>query len=232
MAVWFLIHPTAVPSLASVEPGSAGSGAARPSMQEPATATATLLEAAEEGDPKSQFELAMAYLRGRGVPRNNMEAAKWFRKAAIQNYANAESELGLLYAKGMGVPQDLAEAMRWFRKAAEEGNATGQYYLGSSYANGIRGRKDFAEAVKWFSQAAEQGHIAAQRDLGLMYAKGLGVTQDYIQAYMWLDLSAGSKGEDRGEAAAWRETVAKKMTREQVEEAQRLAREWRLKQPK
>ena len=61
------------------------------------------------------------YAGGIGVPENNAEAFKWFRKAAEQGHAKAQYNLGLMYDKGQGVPQDYAEAVKWYRLAAEQG---------------------------------------------------------------------------------------------------------------
>ena len=66
----------------------------------------------------------------------------------------------------------------------------------------------------------------AQFNLGLLYANGRGVEQDNIQAHLWLNLAAaGSEPAARRE----RELVATKMTRSQLAEADRLAREWQPK---
>jgi TPR repeat protein len=35
------------------------------------------------------------YLNGKGVPKDDAEAVKWFRKAAEQGYADAQYDLGL-----------------------------------------------------------------------------------------------------------------------------------------
>jgi TPR repeat protein len=56
------------------------------------------------------------------VQKDNAEAARWYRKAADQGYANAESGIGFMYFYGYGVQQDRAEANRWFRKAADQGD--------------------------------------------------------------------------------------------------------------
>ncbi len=58
--------------------------------QDPAAVLRTLLEAAEQGDVKSQVELATAYLKGRGVPPDHLEAIKWYRKAAEQGLGKAD----------------------------------------------------------------------------------------------------------------------------------------------
>jgi hypothetical protein len=66
--------------------------------------------------------------------------------------------------------------------------------------------------------------------LGLMYRDGKGITQDYVQAHMWLNLSAaGFIGKEQEQAASLREEIGKKMTPQQIAEAQRLAKEWKPK---
>ena len=77
---------------------------------------------AEAGDPRAEAVLGLAYYRGRGVPQNDSEAAKWFRLAADQGDAASRFTLGVMYGEGRGVPQDYAEAARWYRRAAEQGD--------------------------------------------------------------------------------------------------------------
>jgi TPR repeat protein len=111
-------------------------------------------------------------------------------------------------------------------KNAERGDSNAQYKLGLVYDVGVGARQDLAKAALWYQRAADQGHVAAQFNLGLMYASGRGVPEDLVQAHMWLNLAAaGSQAAARGE----RDLVAKKMTRSQVGEAVRLAREWQPK---
>jgi TPR repeat protein len=44
----------------------------------------TLLEKANSGDAEAQFEVGKCYWNGNGVPKDQTEALKWFRKAAAQ----------------------------------------------------------------------------------------------------------------------------------------------------
>ena len=53
--------------------------------------------------------------------KNHVEAAKWFRKAAEQGYANAQSNLGFMYATGNGVVKDELEAYKWWLLAGLQG---------------------------------------------------------------------------------------------------------------
>jgi TPR repeat protein len=64
------------------------------------------------------------------------------------------------------------------------------------------------------------------RYLGVLYANGQGVPQDYVLAHMWVNLSAAQGYE---EAKNGGDVIAKRMTSEQIAEAQRLARDWKPK---
>jgi TPR repeat protein len=90
--------------------------------------------------------------------------------------------------------------------------------------NGEGVTKSESEAMKWYGLAAEQGYPHAQLRLGLAYATGQGVERNYINAYEWLSLSAA-----QGESTALTSlnNVESLMTPSQIEEAQKLAHDWR-----
>ena len=58
------------------------------------------------------------YVHGEGLPRDDKEATKWFRKAAEQGHAQAQLKLGIAYMEGVGVPKDLVAAYAWWNLAA------------------------------------------------------------------------------------------------------------------
>jgi TPR repeat protein len=178
-----------------------------------------VMGAARAQDP--MLEGIAAYQRG-----DYEASAQWFRKAADQGIAAAQYNLGNMYAKGQGVPQDYALAVEWWRRAADQGLAAAQFNLGLMYYRGDGVPQDHAQAAQWFRKAADQGNADAQFNLGLMYYRGEGVPQDHVAAHMWFNLAA-SRGQPN--AGSNRDTAASKMTREQIAEAQRLAREWRPK---
>ena len=132
-------------------------------------------------------------------------------------------------ASASGVPRDDAEAVRWYWLAAdaEQGDATAQNNLGNMYGTGRGVPQDAVEAVRWWRLAAAQGNARAQFSLGVMYADGRGVPPDDIAAHMWFNLAAAqSTGEDRERYVKARAALADRMTREDIREAQRRAREW------
>jgi TPR repeat protein len=47
---------------------------------------------------------------GHGVPQDDKEAAKWYRKAAEQGSVDAQEKLGDMFNEGEGIPQNFNEA--------------------------------------------------------------------------------------------------------------------------
>ena len=109
------------------------------------------------------------------------------------------------------------------RKLAEQGDSSAQFSLGWFYYYGYVVPKDYKEAVKWYRKSAEQGNVEAQRWLGACYCYGKGVPKDYVFAYMWFNLSLA---EDDQISKQEIDTLEEEMTPEQIEEAQKLSREW------
>ncbi len=89
-------------------------------------------------------------------------------------------------------------------------------------------RGDYDTAFQELRPLAEQGNTEAQTSLGAMYASGRGVPRDYVMAYIWANLAA-TQGDKT--ASELRSIVEKMMTPEQITEAQRLSREFKVKSP-
>ena len=79
-------------------------------------------EKAEKGDAEAQFNLGQIYYEGKGVPQDDSEAAKWYRKAAEKSHRVAQYNLGKCYQMGNGVNKSDAKARKWFSKAADQGD--------------------------------------------------------------------------------------------------------------
>jgi len=167
-----------------------------------------------------------AYKRG-----DYATAFREFLPLAQAGDASAQSYLSSMYFYGRGVTQDYKEAVRWNRKAAEQGNAGALYNLGNMYEYGQGVSQDYKEAVRWYRKAAEKGFASAQYNLGVLNYNGRGVTRDLVQVHMWFNLAASNypRRIDSDKAIKGRDLVAKRLSREQLSRAQRLAREWRPK---
>ena len=65
-----------------------------------------LLKDAEQGDADAQYILGSRFATGDCVEKNEVKAAKWYRKAAEQGYPEAQLRLGLCYRDGEGVKKN------------------------------------------------------------------------------------------------------------------------------
>ena len=186
----------------------------------------------------AQLILGELYENGEGVPQDYREALKWYEAAARPKVpdsakmpgfgysdvgSGAQLKIGTMYYQSKGVPQDYREAAKWFRLSAERGDSDAQAYLGHMYKRGEGLPQDYALAAKWLLMGAKQGSAQAQYDLGAIYLLGRGVPQDYVLAHMWFNLAAAG---GHATPAKARDLLARAMTSAQIEEAQRLAREW------
>ncbi|HEY5914366.1 MAG TPA: PEGA domain-containing protein [Verrucomicrobiae bacterium] len=184
-------------------------------------------KAAEQGLAEAQHQLGLDYTGGDGVKMNKAEGARWFRRAAEQNLVEAQVDFGLCCVRGDGVAANGVEGVEWFRKAAARGSGDAEYQVGKCYLEGAGVSKDIDQALMWIRHAAERGFPPAQNELGVCYEKGIGVTKDPLQAYKWFALAAAR---DDAHAVDIRVSLAKMealLSKEQVAEAQRLAREFK-----
>jgi TPR repeat protein len=143
---------------------------------------------AESGIVSAQLAMGRAYFLGEGVPKDEAEGLRWFRKAAEKGEAQSERILGLAYEAGQaGLSQDDTKAAYWFRKAADHGDAVGQSKLAQMYETGRGGLpKDGAEALRLYRKVANRGIAAAQNKLGDMYEYGRAdLPKDEVQALYW-----------------------------------------------
>jgi GAF domain/Sel1 repeat len=81
-----------------------------------------LRQMAAKGDAAAQNALGLRYAVGDGVKLNEVEAVRWFTKAAEQGNVAAQSKLGSLYYSGRGVPQDPNRAYFWMVVASSGGD--------------------------------------------------------------------------------------------------------------
>lgn len=76
---------------------------------------------------------------------------------------------------------------------------------------------------RWLSNA-EAGQVDAQFKVGLLFSTGQdGTPIDYVMAHKWLNLAAVRGSDD---ARRLRAEVAGDMSKEEIAQAQKLAREW------
>lgn len=163
-----------------------------PDVRSPNFSMNELLEAANNGYVYPQFELAVRYLKGTGVPRNDQEALRWFQKAAEQGHSVAQNVLGHYYKNGLGTMacEDKGMALKWWNKSAQQGNVDSQYNLGICYEDGYGVEANAGLAAQWFLKSATRGYSPSQNRLGLCYEHGIGVPTNIKKALAWYKKAA------------------------------------------
>lgn len=125
-----------------------------------------VLELANSGDRYAQFLIGALYEEGSGgFTQSYREAARWYRRAARQEYPKAQYNLALLYEDGRGVEQDYKQAGQWYAQAAKGGFTKAKNNLGILYVTGKGVRRDNKIAEKLFKQAAQEGDADAAYNL-------------------------------------------------------------------
>lgn len=119
-----------------------------------ATALDEWIPLAEAGDSRAQYQLALMYYRGEGLPQDYEKAALWYRRAAERGDVDAQLNLGLMHAQGLGVKQNFFEAFKWFELAAI--NAPNSEFYNKAYFNrenaaSMLDPKEIAKAERWAS---------------------------------------------------------------------------------
>lgn len=149
------------------------------------------LTLAKVGDVDAQFEVGLAYETGRGVPRDEAEAARWFRQAALQGNVEAQYHLAQLVSRGAkGLKQDLPTAVKLYQDAAAKGHPQAMNALGQAFQQGKGTEADLAKAAEWYSKAADLNLADAQNNLGMLYLEGKGVTRDLVRAFQLFERAA------------------------------------------
>jgi hypothetical protein len=79
-------------------------------------------QAADNGHPEAQYNLARLYAGGKGVKRDEVQAERWVSSSASQGYAPAMADLGKRFATGNGAAQNGQRAYFWLTLAFLHGD--------------------------------------------------------------------------------------------------------------
>ena len=127
-------------------------------------------QAAMANHDVAQYNLALGYRDGLGVPRSQRIAVKWLRVAAAAGKADAQNDVGYCLHEGLGVGKDRRQAFRWYLRAAREGVVRAQFNVGLCYRDGD-GDGTTASKLKareWLQKAARRRHARAREILTAM----------------------------------------------------------------
>jgi TPR repeat protein len=113
----------------------------------------------------AQYNLALGYRDGLGVPRSPRIAVKWLRVSAAAGNADAQNDLGYCLHEGLGVGKERREAFRWYLRAARQGLIQAQFNVGLCYRDGDGIKASKLKARQWLQKAARRGHGPAREVL-------------------------------------------------------------------
>ena len=120
-------------------------------------AVASLRIAAQANIADAQHALGILAKEGRGLPRNDAEAARWMASASANGHLPAQIEYAILLFNGTGVPRDEDAAAKLFLAAALKGNPIAQNRIARLYQSGRGISLDSIEAAAWHLAARAQG---------------------------------------------------------------------------
>ncbi len=155
------------------------------------TGRLTVQQAATNGDPVAQFQLASAKIDA----GDTQEGIALMRQAANRGLPIAQYRLGKVYEDGTGVTRDADEGRRWTERAANGGNRRAMHNLAMLYAEGNSVTQSYETAAKWFQEAARMGLTNSQYNLAFLYEQGLGVPESLAEAFAWYSI-AGKAGDE------------------------------------
>jgi tetratricopeptide (TPR) repeat protein len=192
-----------------------------------------MMKAAEQGQVPAETFIGLMYLDNHttGPVPNYADAEGWLRLAAAQGDAEAELWLGLGYAREYFGRIDYQESLKWLRKSSAQGLPDAQVCLGQMYEEGKGVRTSNERAGYWFRRAADHfsdisGVFSAIGELAHMYGDERLKGND-IDAYMWLAVADASLDPPIDPATDGDlERVARRMTKQEIVEAQRRTRDW------
>ncbi|MGL4668631.1 MAG: tetratricopeptide repeat protein [Saezia sp.] len=101
---------------------------------------------------------------------NDIQAFRYFQKAAEQEHAQAQGHLSYMYQMGYGVPKDLQKSFHWSLKASQQNIADAQLNAGLCYLHGWGTSSDLPQAIHWLEAAAKENIADAHRHLGDIYS--------------------------------------------------------------
>jgi TPR repeat protein len=104
---------------------------------------------------------------------NELNAFKWYQKAANLGDANAMNQLGLMYYYGFyyhgkGIVRNPQKSHRLWEKAINLGNTKAMLSLGHV----LLSESDILKGLEWYKKAADLGDTEAMIELGRIYSVG------------------------------------------------------------
>lgn len=112
---------------------------------------------AEQGYSFAQNITVDFHLNGTsGYKQDPSQAFQYYKKAALQNHADAQNNLAYLYMNGVGCQKDAVKGVKWYKKSAGQDYAPAQNCLGWIYIFGYSGKEDQPAGYELFKKLSEK----------------------------------------------------------------------------
>lgn len=137
-------------------------------------------------------EIGKLFDDGVYLPKNPVEAARWWLEAAEKGNLDAKLVIASKYLTGEGIAQDFGQARSWCNQALKEDKSDRTYEPRAAYCLGViedRGlgvEKNSKAAREWYERAASNGHGQAAKRLAQMYTNGEGGKTERVRAALIL----------------------------------------------
>lgn len=158
---------------------------------------------ASMGYVPSYKQIARAYLEGRGIKKDRVQAYLWFEKAVESKDEEALYEYGLCFSRGIGTAFDFKKAIEVLSKAARLGSSEAKEeierlmknkrrnMLNKVYSNAMTliYKRQFKEAEKLLRVCLRLGHAKGIYTLGCLNEFGLGIPTNREVAFRLYETS-------------------------------------------
>jgi hypothetical protein len=145
-----------------------------------------------QGGPVGTFFLALMYLNGEGVARDEERGLELLRRSSAEGYSAAQYLLGMRYFYGHGLPRDKDLALSYLKSASADGDYRA-FVLLKIISRGSRGeRRDRESIVDTVKRKARAQDSNAQYTLAFMYLTGDGVPKNGVEEVRWYRTAADS----------------------------------------
>lgn len=141
-----------------------------------------LIKEANQGNIEALIKVGLFYYSGEnGFREDQLEGARYLKKAAETGDANAQYLLACIYFSDESNSYVKSEklALEWFKKSAGQGHIEAQNILNKLSENKTK-----------IITLANQGNTDAQAELGIMYINGVYIEKDDKKGVYWLEKAA------------------------------------------
>jgi hypothetical protein len=130
-----------------------------------------LRRAAEYGDTKAIYKLAVELLAGKNTNVNYEKAFLLLNKLVELDKDMSYVPLALMYEEGLGLVKDTQKAFSLYKKGAILNDSKAEYNLGRCYEKGIGIEVNLFKAQEFYSKAVKHGYVLAKKALELLDIK-------------------------------------------------------------